>query len=88
MLFLERTHICAVCIANNHCELQNQAYVHGVNHFDLPGIHQKVDVDASHERFAIVFLRGSHRSVRYPMAKAPTTVAASPTPLFERPGDS
>ena len=25
MLFLERNHICAVCVANNHCELQDLA---------------------------------------------------------------
>ena len=25
MLFLERNHVCAVCVANNHCELQDLA---------------------------------------------------------------
>jgi len=31
-LLAERTHICAVCIANTHCELQTQANKHGVDH--------------------------------------------------------
>ena len=25
MMFMERNHVCAVCVANNHCELQNMA---------------------------------------------------------------
>ena len=25
MMFLERNHVCAVCVANNHCELQDTA---------------------------------------------------------------
>ena len=30
MLFVERNHICSVCVANNHCELQDLAAALGV----------------------------------------------------------
>jgi NADH dehydrogenase/NADH:ubiquinone oxidoreductase 75 kD subunit (chain G) len=53
MLFLERNHVCAVCVANNHCELQNLAEDFGINHFELPVINPKVGIDASHPFFAI-----------------------------------
>jgi bidirectional [NiFe] hydrogenase diaphorase subunit len=53
MLFVERNHVCAVCVANNHCELQARAEEVGLTHLDLININPKLDVDASHERFAI-----------------------------------
>jgi len=53
MLFLERNHICAVCVANNHCELQDLADDLQVDHFELPVINPKVGIDASHAYFAI-----------------------------------
>ena len=53
MMFVERNHVCAVCVANNHCELQDTAEELGVTHFDLPRISPKVDIDASHRLFAI-----------------------------------
>ena len=53
MMFVERNHVCAVCVANNHCELQDMAEGLGVTHFDLPRISPKVDIDASHRLFAI-----------------------------------
>jgi bidirectional [NiFe] hydrogenase diaphorase subunit len=53
MLFLERNHICSVCVANNHCELQDLAQDLGVDHLDLPAVDPDVGVDASHELFAI-----------------------------------
>jgi bidirectional [NiFe] hydrogenase diaphorase subunit len=53
MLFLERNHICSVCVANNHCELQDLAQGLGVTHFDLPAINPKVDIDATHKLFAL-----------------------------------
>ena len=53
MLFVERNHVCAVCVANNNCELQTQAEHLGLNHFDLANINPRLEVDASHERFAI-----------------------------------
>jgi bidirectional [NiFe] hydrogenase diaphorase subunit len=53
MLFVERNHVCAVCVANNHCELQARAEDVGLTHLELMNINPKLDVDASHERFAI-----------------------------------
>ena len=53
MLFLERNHVCAVCVANNHCELQDLAEELGVTHFELPALGPSVDVDATHPLFAI-----------------------------------
>jgi len=53
MLFVERNHICSVCVANNHCELQDLAAALGVTHFDLPAVNPRVGVDASHPLFAI-----------------------------------
>ena len=53
MLFLERNHVCAVCVANNHCELQDLAETLQVDHFALPVINPKVRIDASHPLFAI-----------------------------------
>jgi bidirectional [NiFe] hydrogenase diaphorase subunit len=53
MMFLERNHVCAVCVANNHCELQNLAEDLHVDHFELPAIDASVGIDASHPFFAI-----------------------------------
>ena len=53
MLFVERNHICSVCVANNHCELQDLAAGLGVTHFELPAVNPRVGVDASHPLFAI-----------------------------------
>ncbi len=53
MLFTEGNHICAVCVANGHCELQNLAIEMGIDHIRLPYLYPKREVDASHPRFAI-----------------------------------
>jgi len=53
MLFIERNHVCAVCVANNNCELQDWAEAFGITHLDLPQMSPLAEVDASHERFAI-----------------------------------
>ena len=53
MLFLERNHICAICVANNHCELQDLADDLRVDHFELPIINPTVGIDASHPLYAI-----------------------------------
>lgn len=53
MLFLERNHVCAVCVANNHCELQDLAEEMQVDHFELPVINPVTQIDASHPLFAI-----------------------------------
>jgi bidirectional [NiFe] hydrogenase diaphorase subunit len=53
MLFTERNHICSVCVANNDCELQATAETLGVTHFEFEQLAPKLNVDATHERFAI-----------------------------------
>ncbi|MFO7322322.1 MAG: bidirectional hydrogenase complex protein HoxU [Chloroflexota bacterium] len=51
LLFSEGNHICAVCVSNGHCELQNLAIRLGIQHIDYPYRYPKATVDASHERF-------------------------------------
>jgi bidirectional [NiFe] hydrogenase diaphorase subunit len=53
MLFVERNHICSVCVANNDCELQSRAQEAGITHLDLPGLDPRLSIDASHDLFAI-----------------------------------
>ena len=60
MLFLERNHICAVCVANNHCELQDLAEDLEVDHFELP-------VDQS---------QGRHRRAATRSSRSTTTAAS------------
>lgn len=51
LLFAERNHVCSVCVANGHCELQSLAQTIGVTHVRLPYRNPDLPVDASHERF-------------------------------------
>lgn len=51
LLFTERNHICSVCVANGHCELQSLAQDQGLTHVRLPYRNPELSVDASHERF-------------------------------------
>lgn len=51
MLFAERNHVCSVCVANGHCELQSLAQKEGLTHVRLPYRYPALPVDASHERF-------------------------------------
>jgi len=53
LLFSERNHICAVCVANNHCELQKLGYRLGMEHVRFPYLYQQCDMDASHEKYAM-----------------------------------
>ena len=53
MMYLERNHICAICVANNACELQDRIEDLGVRHFELPVINPRVGIDASHPFYAI-----------------------------------
>jgi bidirectional [NiFe] hydrogenase diaphorase subunit len=53
MLLTERNHVCAVCVANGHCELQDLAAALGVDHVRLEYLHPNLPVDVSHERFGI-----------------------------------
>jgi bidirectional [NiFe] hydrogenase diaphorase subunit len=51
LLFAERNHVCSVCVANGHCELQSLAQHLGLTHVRLPYRNPDLPVDASHERF-------------------------------------
>jgi bidirectional [NiFe] hydrogenase diaphorase subunit len=53
LLFSERNHVCSVCVANGHCDLQTLAREMGVTYVDLPYRHPRLGVDASHERFGL-----------------------------------
>jgi bidirectional [NiFe] hydrogenase diaphorase subunit len=53
MLFSERNHVCAVCVSNGHCELQDLAQQMGMSHVHLPYLREQHGVDASHERFVV-----------------------------------
>jgi len=53
LLFAERNHICSVCVANGHCELQTLAQEQGVTHVRVPYRNPELPVDASHERFTL-----------------------------------
>jgi bidirectional [NiFe] hydrogenase diaphorase subunit len=53
LLFAERNHICSVCVANGHCELQDLAITHGIDHIRFDYLHPKLEVDLSHESFGV-----------------------------------
>ncbi len=53
LLFSERNHICAVCVANNNCELQSMGYRLGMEHVRFPYLYQDCAVDATHGKFVI-----------------------------------
>jgi len=51
LLFAERGHVCAVCVASGHCELQRLGYAVGLDHTRYPYAFPRFEVDASHVRF-------------------------------------
>lgn len=53
LLFAERNHICSVCVANGHCELQELAAVNGMDHVRFEYQFPQLPVDISHARFGI-----------------------------------
>lgn len=53
MLFAEGNHICAVCVANDHCELQDMAIEVGMDHSRFPYQFPARDVDISHPLFGL-----------------------------------
>jgi len=53
LLFAEGNHVCAVCVSNGNCELQDLATKLGVDHITLPYLNPKRHVDASHRRFTL-----------------------------------
>ena len=53
LLFAEGNHVCAVCVANGNCELQDAAVATGMDHQRLEYTYPQREVDASHDRFGI-----------------------------------
>jgi bidirectional [NiFe] hydrogenase diaphorase subunit len=53
LLLAERNHVCSVCVANGHCELQNLAADRGVDHVRFRYQFPLLPVDITHERFGI-----------------------------------
>jgi bidirectional [NiFe] hydrogenase diaphorase subunit len=51
MLFSERTHTCSVCVSNGDCELQDKAPELALEHSQVPYLHQRFEIDASHKNF-------------------------------------
>lgn len=53
MLFAEGNHVCAVCVANENCELQDLAIEVGMDHSRFPYRFPAREVDITHDRFGI-----------------------------------
>lgn len=53
LFFAEGNHVCAVCVANGACELQDVAVAVGMDHSRFPYQVPRRRVDASHPRFAL-----------------------------------
>lgn len=51
LLLSERNHVCAVCVSNGHCELQELAQKLGISHINLPYRYPRLGVDSSHDLF-------------------------------------
>jgi bidirectional [NiFe] hydrogenase diaphorase subunit len=53
LLFAERNHVCSVCVANGHCELQDLAVSVGMDHVRFEYLSPDAKVDITHARFGI-----------------------------------
>ena len=53
LLFVERNHVCAVCVSNGRCELQSMATTMGVTNMRYWYNYPKLTVDLSHKRFVL-----------------------------------
>ena len=53
LLLAERNHVCAVCVANGHCELQTFAWSQGIDHVRYDYRFPKWDVDDTHRLFGM-----------------------------------
>lgn len=53
LLLSERTHVCSVCVANDHCELQSLANQLGVDHTMFERNMTKEEIDSSHDFLVI-----------------------------------
>ncbi|MFO0949129.1 MAG: bidirectional hydrogenase complex protein HoxU [Planctomycetota bacterium] len=51
LLFAERNHVCSVCVANGHCELQGMATQMGMDHVRYEYQTPALSIDLSHDRF-------------------------------------
>jgi bidirectional [NiFe] hydrogenase diaphorase subunit len=53
LFFAERNHVCAACVANGECELQDLATRHGMDHVRWDYRYPEYRVDLSHARFGL-----------------------------------
>jgi bidirectional [NiFe] hydrogenase diaphorase subunit len=53
LLLAERNHVCAVCVANGHCELQTFAWSLGIDHVRYDYAFPKWSVDDTHRLFGM-----------------------------------
>jgi bidirectional [NiFe] hydrogenase diaphorase subunit len=53
LLFAERNHVCAVCVVNGHCELQDLATQVGMDHVRYAYQFPVCDVDITHKLFGL-----------------------------------
>ncbi|HYD41707.1 MAG TPA: bidirectional hydrogenase complex protein HoxU [Anaeromyxobacter sp.] len=53
LLFAERNHVCAVCVANGSCELQDVARTVGMDHVRFEYQHPRTELEASHPRYVL-----------------------------------
>ncbi len=53
LLLAERNHVCAVCVADGACELQNLAIALGIGHIRYRYCFPSLPVDISHESFGL-----------------------------------
>lgn len=53
LLASEGNHVCAVCVANNHCELQDLAYQVGLVRVRYPYLFPKKNLDATHKDYVM-----------------------------------
>jgi bidirectional [NiFe] hydrogenase diaphorase subunit len=53
LLMAERNHVCAVCVANGACELQDLAMRLGIDHLRVRYRFPSLPVDLTHERFGM-----------------------------------
>ncbi len=53
LFFAERNHICAVCVSNGNCELQDLGYKVGLDAIRYPHLFPQCDVDTSHPLYVM-----------------------------------
>ena len=53
LFFAEGNHVCAICVANGNCELQDVAVQVGMDHSRFPYQYPQRSVDASHPLFSL-----------------------------------